>query len=674
MEKLTFLTIFNYRVLSILSLGLIFLLFQNCGTGFEATSLSSETISKTIEGDSVAFEKFVKVIDKHCTHCHGAADSNFGGIVNFANLRTQESWIKHASGLIQPKDFINSKIYNRLALAKNEVGSLNANMPFAIEGKPVSMTMAEAFIIKAYIMSIKGSGPVSQECEGEIELAQTDLRRLNKDELSNSINDVFSVPGGYKDLPEPFAGQFNNIPKFQSIDELFFERLLIETDLIAESISMKDSSQYDNCNNSVSCISKMIEPKAELLFRKELNSEDKEIYLRSMNKVSRTNVVEITNKDIYKAGIMSILLHPNFLFTIRSGSESGERKYSEFEIASKLAITFLKSVPDRALWLDAKNKRISNNYDSVINRLLSSDLFRERFSKTFLEGWLSVNKIDSFDPSFANYGLPTAKFNRVKESIKESVSLGFKDFLSRNQSVEQLATGSVRFLDKTLQDHFAINAQVPEQGFARITLQNESPYSQSGFIAYTPTITTSLSDRESIVQRGVNIMGAFTCKSTPPPPEDVVGEIDFEDFKVGTPQREILASHSKDVRCASCHSKFDPYGFGLELFDGTGRFRTKDSFGNLLSGASEIGGSKFSNHKEMARYIASEDRISNCMIQLSFTYATDKSFDVVNSKEDFCSIQKVDSKIGAKTKSMKEILREVAKSKSFLYWSDNESE
>jgi hypothetical protein len=43
--------------------------------------------------------------------------------------------------------------------------------------------------------------------------------------------------------------------------------------------------------------------------------------------------------------------------------------------------------------------------------------------------------------------------------------------------------------------------------------------------------------------------------------------------------RQLMALHTEDKRCASCHQRFDPLGLAMEGFDPVGRSRARDLAG-----------------------------------------------------------------------------------------------
>ena len=87
-------------------------------------------------------------------------------------------------------------------------------------------------------------------------------------------------------------------------------------------------------------------------------------------------------------------------------------------------------------------------------------------------------------------------------------------------------------------------------------------------------------ERSSPIIRGALLMEKFLHRkqSAPPPPN--VSELALasdEPLSV----REIVDLHRDKTQCASCHSSFDPLGFGLENFDLLGQWRDMETVGNI---------------------------------------------------------------------------------------------
>ncbi|MCG8650388.1 MAG: DUF1588 domain-containing protein, partial [Pirellulales bacterium] len=102
-------------------------------------------------------------------------------------------------------------------------------------------------------------------------------------------------------------------------------------------------------------------------------------------------------------------------------------------------------------------------------------------------------------------------------------------------------------------------------------------------------MNTSYPRRTSPVLRGRWLLEELLGDRVPPPPPDVPA---LDESTGSSPQslRESLELHRKNPQCSSCHSRMDPLGFGLENYDGLGRWRTTerglpiDANGRLPSG------------------------------------------------------------------------------------------
>ena len=78
----------------------------------------------------------------------------------------------------------------------------------------------------------------------------------------------------------------------------------------------------------------------------------------------------------------------------------------------------------------------------------------------------------------------------------------------------------------------------------------------------------------SPVERGSWVL-RHLMHSPPPPAPANVPQLSRLDGKPLT-KRQKLAAHMEEAQCASCHRKIDPIGFGLENFDASGKWRSKE--------------------------------------------------------------------------------------------------
>jgi len=86
--------------------------------------------------------------------------------------------------------------------------------------------------------------------------------------------------------------------------------------------------------------------------------------------------------------------------------------------------------------------------------------------------------------------------------------------------------------------------------------------------------------------------------------------------------RESLEKHRADPVCASCHARMDPLGFGLENFNGIGRYRTEDGKFPIDSSGTLPGGRSFKNAEELMHILQDDkDAFTRCLTEKLLTFA-----------------------------------------------------
>ena len=144
----------------------------------------------------------------------------------------------------------------------------------------------------------------------------------------------------------------------------------------------------------------------------------------------------------------------------------------------------------------------------------------------------------------------------------------------------------------------------------------------------------------SPVTRGVwvseNILGVL-----PPTPPDVVPVIE-SDVSGATTIRERLAKHAADKTCAECHRKIDPLGFGLEVFDPIGRWRTKypstkkDGPSPKIDASGEFpSGETYADFREFKKILTEgrKDLFARHLVAKLLAYSTGRHMEVVDDYE-----------------------------------------
>lgn len=96
------------------------------------------------------FTKFFRIINTHCTYCHGGINSLHPEIFDFSSLDNLQKWI--SAEQITPSKALSSPVFNRLVFAPEELETLR-NMPYSTNGL-ISMKKEQADFIYKFINSL----------------------------------------------------------------------------------------------------------------------------------------------------------------------------------------------------------------------------------------------------------------------------------------------------------------------------------------------------------------------------------------------------------------------------------------------------------------------------------------------------------------------------------------
>ena len=88
-------------------------------------------------------------------------------------------------------------------------------------------------------------------------------------------------------------------------------------------------------------------------------------------------------------------------------------------------------------------------------------------------------------------------------------------------------------------------------------------------------------------------------------------------------KREMMALHSKDKKCASCHARMDPIGFAFENYNVLGMWRDEEKGKPIDSSGKLITGESFSGPAELAEIMTTSRRkdFYRCLTEKMLTYA-----------------------------------------------------
>ena len=132
--------------------------------------------------------------------------------------------------------------------------------------------------------------------------------------------------------------------------------------------------------------------------------------------------------------------------------------------------------------------------------------------------------------------------------------------------------------------------------------------------------------------------------------------------------RERYEIHTEDPVCAACHMYIDPLGFGLENFDGIGRFRLLDNNKDVdaVGRVVRLDGSDdkhFECSVELASWMSTSDELRSCVSGLWVEYALGRPI----GKADGCSHRSIMEQFESSDYNIRELILAVVGSDSFTH-------
>ncbi|MBN9122741.1 MAG: DUF1592 domain-containing protein [Planctomycetes bacterium] len=317
-----------------------------------------------------------------------------------------------------------------------------------------------------------------------------------------------------------------------------------------------------------------------------------------------------------KLPMKAVLVSPHFLYRIEEDPKNPNdvRTINDFEFATRLSYFLWSSMPDEELFrLAAKGElRKPGVLEAQVKRMLKDPKARA-LSENFAGQWLQLRNLRTISP---DKGLFPAWDDALRDAMAREAEAFFEYVVQNDRPVLDFLDADYTFVNERLAKHYGI-AGVTGSEFRKVKLPDTR---RGGVITMASTMTiTSNPTRTSPVKRGKwileNVLG-----TPPPPPAPDVPELPPVGQLRGT-LRQQMEQHRADPKCAVCHSKLDPLGFGLENFDGIGGWRAQDNKKDIDASGELPGGLKFSGPAELRKVLLGKsDQFRSCFAEKLLTF------------------------------------------------------
>jgi hypothetical protein len=292
--------------------------------------------------------------------------------------------------------------------------------------------------------------------------------------------------------------------------------------------------------------------------------------------------------------------------------------------------------------------------DAQVKRMLADER-SSAIADNFAGQWLELRNLDVVKPDPQKFPDWSPE---LRDAMKVESRLFFDHILRENRPLTEFLDARYSYLNERLAKHYGITG-VTGPEFRRVELATDQ---RGGILSHASVLTvSSYPTRTSVVLRGQYILNNILGSPAPPPPPDVP-KLDEKSVGTSASLRQQMEAHRADAMCASCHNKMDPLGFGLENYDGIGKWRAMD--GKFPVDASGVmpNGKSFTTPAEMRSVLKSQlPQFSRCMVQKMLTYSLGRGLGPYDRRV----VDEIDNKLAASGYGFQTLIYEIVRSLPF---------
>ena len=442
------------------------------------------------------------------------------------------------------------------------------------------------------------------------------LRRLSQAEYNRTLAGVFGVEeSAWQPIEFPGElrqrGVYDSYSDALSVNEAIASALLEKTNDRAQALLGGPSANALLVAPCVAgavdaaCASAMVRHYGYRLFRRPVTEAEIADYAGLFG--SATGELGLS-ADQALAGVLAALMHaPYTLYIEQLGTPEGAQfRLGPYEVASVLAYGLTGSAPSAAL-LDRVGMGALGSPAGIaaVAQELEQSAAGQAHLGRFFNAWLSWDAVKFTTKDPAVYQLSPELAQAMSDEQRLLVSATYQT----GGGLAELLLAPKSYVNLALAQHYGW----PGDGLGTELLERPRPAGQGlGMLAQGAFLTrAATSNSSSPTQRGVFVLGTLGCLALGQPPP-VVPEIVPPTSEITT--RERYETVHGVSGCSACHGRFDPIGFGLENFDGVGRYRTQEVGKpiNAAGSSSDFAGVAFNGPDELAQALAAQPQLHQC--------------------------------------------------------------
>ena len=369
----------------------------------------------------------------------------------------------------------------------------------------------------------------------------------------------------------------------------------------------------------------------------------------------------------YKTGIQAVvqavLESSSFLYRteLGAGDGAGLKALTPPELASALSYLLTAGPPDAELQAAAEAGSLADGAERgeagappVETAAAKTQL------KDFVVQWMGLGDVSSVQKN--NNVFPDFS-PALRDSMKAESERFIENVLAQDKArLTELLAADYTFADSTLAQFYGLPDR-PGTTPAKVAL----PATRAGGLLTQAGLLSIYGhpDQSSPILRGKLVRTRLLCGTIPPPPPTVVAAAPPTDANKTT--RSRVEAHTSNASCAGCHSQLDPIGFGMEDFDGIGKYRTMEN-GITVDATGQLDGTRDAEHQgaftgaaQLARLLSTNSDVSDCANTQLFRFTMGRQEQAL----DACSLQPALSSFRGNELDLRELMVAYVRSPGF---------
>lgn len=371
--------------------------------------------------------------------------------------------------------------------------------------------------------------------------------------------------------------------------------------------------------SDLGCLRKALTTLGRRAYRRPLTEAEVQ---RFLSVVTDIGTESSDAREGLRYAIWAMLESPSFLYRTELGEPdpTGRLKYTSAEMASRLAATLWATGPD-VLLLDAADKDELSTAAGV--RAQATRMLADARARAAFAGWVDdLYNTEHLASTIKDTTLYPSWNSSLRDAMHEELILRVDDLVfSRRGDFLSLYDARTTFVNDQLAAHYGlVSPSAP--GFREVSLPDAT--GRRGLLGGGALLSSNaLPQRTSPTQRGRFVAEIMLCKSVPPPPPQVITNIETS-ADAGVTLRSQLELHRQNPACSGCHTLMDPIGLGLERFDSVAVARESDH-GHPIDASGVLDGAAFQSAAELATRVREHPNAGPCFVKKLYTAAQGRS-------------------------------------------------